>query len=94
MNNYLINKFVFIDHNDMARSGEVVGMACDHVYLVKLDPNENPPVSVLISVEDMLEAQAFFVFDTRDELETWLDWLEHGEGDDTHEVVHLKHVAH
>lgn len=90
MANDLLHKFIFIDHGEYMRSGEIVGMACDHVFLVKLDPNDNPPVSVLLSVSDMVESDACFIFDSRDELDTWTAWLEK----DDRKVVELKRVEH
>ena len=94
MGSDLLHKFIFIDRDEYVQSGEIVGTACDHVYLVKLDadpaPNANPQVSILISVSDMVESEACFIFDSRDEMETWIAWLDRGDKDEQ-PVVSVKH---
>lgn len=83
----LLNKFIFLERKDYYQSGQITAQACDCVYLVKLDPGEGPPVSVLVTISEMLAADCF-IFDTHEEMEAWLAWVER----DDEKVVKLKDV--
>ena len=82
MTTNLIHKFIFIEYADYVQSGQIIGMACEHVYLVRVDPNNNPPVCVLIPVSDMVESNACFIFESRTEMDNWISWLERDDDKD------------
>ncbi len=85
----LLNKFVFISYNDYSQAGQLTAQACDCAYVLKLDPGESPQASVLIEIGAML-ANDCFIFDTREEMDAWLEWAERDEGE---KVVNLKEVG-
>jgi len=89
----LLNKFIFIDRGEYCQSGKITGVAVQGVYLVILDPNDNPPVSVLIDVDTMLGSEACFIFESRKEMDEWAEWVERDEPKKI-KVVPIKRVEH
>ena len=92
----LLNKFIFIEREkDCFQSGEIVGMACPHLYMVKLDPDDVrcPPVSILIAVDDMISDNICYLFNSRAELTAWTDWIEKDDRP-TPKIVEMKRVEH
>lgn len=94
MDHHLIGKFIFLQRGDYSQSGQITGMACDHVYLVQLDPDKSPPVCVLMTVSDMVESEGCFIFESRTEMDKWLQWLEREDDDVSNDTKVVSLVQH
>lgn len=93
--NDLVGKFVYMSVDDYYSTGQIVGKGDGDFYLVKKDsmfPTQKE-VTMLFSAVQMIpqsEADVWFFFDTREELDEHLKWLEEDDGDKkTNKVIKL-----
>ncbi len=79
----LTGKFVHIVDAEHYRTGEVAEEVSPSIYLIKYDsPNGGPPGlprMVLASTEQIVasEMEDWSFFDSKEQLQLWVDWLEH-----------------
>ncbi len=80
----LVGMFFLRDNGDTYLTGEIVSEVNDGMYLLKPDNMNNlqalPPFEIM-AVEDMAEKNdydipAMSLFETRDALKAWVDWVE------------------
>lgn len=85
---YLIGKFVLVDGGESYRTGEIVTTIDDHFFMVRFDdmsqkvPSKSTTMVCLHEMsstyddDDGDEYKSWAFFDTRADLQEYIDWLE------------------
>lgn len=78
--NPLVGMFFMQDNGDRYSTGEIVAEVGAGVYLVRFDGQEVTLPMELVSFPELLEIKsdglkAWTLFNTREELQAWDDWL-------------------
>jgi hypothetical protein len=95
--NCLVGKFVFVDSGEAYRTGKITASVDDHYFLVQFDNMVDTNAgkgATLVCLHEMsaaydddgLEIKSWSFYDTREDLQKFIDWLD---APDKPEVVKL-----
>jgi hypothetical protein len=105
--NCLIGKFVLVDSGEAYRTGEIVASVDGHFYLVRFDnltqkTEKLPASTTLMCLHEMssaydsdgLEIKSWSFFDTRADLQAFINWLDAPEKSEVVKLVKPSKARH
>lgn len=87
-----MNKYwIFIDHGDFFKTGKIIDQIGDEFIIVKFTKDELPDRSEIFSIKEIMEGGAF-LFETEEEFNTWLTWLQTPDKGTEPKVISIKDI--